>query len=145
MDTKTPLDASGQFDPARHEAEVEERWGGTAARRRAARRTAKYSELDWATIRNEAEKITSDFAAHFDAGRAPTNAAVMGVAERHRQHLSRWYYPCPPATHRRLGQMYAADSRFARNYNRVRAGLAAYVGKAIAANAERAERRPSKT
>ena len=38
--------------------------------------------------------------------------------------------------HRRLGEMYVADQRFARNYEQVAEGLAAYVRVAYGANAD---------
>jgi hypothetical protein len=38
--------------------------------------------------------------------------------------------------HRRLGEMYIADERFARNYEQVEPGLAAYVRAAVAAAAD---------
>jgi hypothetical protein len=40
--------------------------------------------------------------------------------------------------HAGLGEMYVNDPRFAANYDKVRAGLAAYVRDAILANARRA-------
>ena len=38
--------------------------------------------------------------------------------------------------HRRLGEMYVADERFAANYERVARGLAVYVRDATVANAD---------
>ena len=60
----------------------------------------------------------------------------MALAERHRRHISRWFYECPPAMHRGLGTMSAEDPRFARSYDTVAAGLAEYVREAFAANAD---------
>ena len=72
------------------------------------------------------------------AGEAPGSEPAMEVAERHREHISRWFYDCSPAAHRNLGQMYAGDERFAANYESVAPGLAAYMCDAIAANSARA-------
>jgi MerR family transcriptional regulator, thiopeptide resistance regulator len=71
-------------------------------------------------------------------GAAPDSAAAMDVAERHRRLMSRWFYDCPPQAHRRLGEMYVTDGRFAANYEQVAPGLSAYIRDAIAANADRA-------
>jgi hypothetical protein len=71
------------------------------------------------------------------AGRAPTDAEVVAVAEKHRRHIDRYYYPCSHQMHRGLGEMYVADPRFAANYEKVREGLTAFVRDAIVANAER--------
>ena len=32
----------------------------------------------------------------------------MDAAEQHRLHVNRWFYDCPPAFHRNLGDMYMA-------------------------------------
>jgi MerR family transcriptional regulator, thiopeptide resistance regulator len=72
------------------------------------------------------------------AGEPSDGPAVRGVAERHREHISRWFYPCSPVLHRGLGEMYVADERFAQTYERQAAGLARYFRDAIVANADAA-------
>jgi MerR family transcriptional regulator, thiopeptide resistance regulator len=44
--------------------------------------------------------------------------------------------------HRGLGEMYVADERFARAYEREAAGLAAYFHDAIVANADAQDSQP---
>ena len=127
------------FDPAEYEDEARERWGHTDAYRESTRRAAGYGEAEWRTIREESEAIVRDFAALAAAGEPADGARARAVAERHRQHISRWFYECPPAMHRGLGQMYVTDERFARNYEKVADGLAAYVRDAMAANADALE------
>jgi hypothetical protein len=61
----------------------------------------------------------------------------MELAEEHRRHIERWFYPCSKSMHRGLGEMYVGDSRFAENLDRVRPGLAQYACAAFRANAER--------
>jgi MerR family transcriptional regulator, thiopeptide resistance regulator len=70
------------------------------------------------------------------AGVAASDGRAMDVAERHRQHISRWFYPCSFEIHVGLGEMYVADPRFAANYEPLRAGLSQYICDAIRANAE---------
>ena len=60
----------------------------------------------------------------------------LEMHQNHRQQISRWFYPCSLEMHRGLGEMYVADERFARHYEQVAAGLAAYVRDAITANAQ---------
>ncbi len=117
------------------EEEARERWGHTDAYSESARRTARYGQADWGAIHAEAQEIVSDFAALMRAGESPRGPRARAVAERHRQHISRWFYPCAPDVHRALGEMYVADRRFARSYENVANGLAAYVRNAIRANA----------
>ena len=135
MDEKEMFEMFGEFDPTAYEEEVCKKWGKTEAYAESARRTAKYTKADWATIRAEADAITQAFAAHMAEALAPGDPKAMDVAERHRLHIDRSFYPCPHAQHVHLGEMYVADERFAANYEKVRPGLAAFVRDAIAANA----------
>lgn len=61
----------------------------------------------------------------------------MDLAERHRQHISRYFYECGHDMHRALADMYVADERFTAAYDKVVPGLARYVRDAIHANAAR--------
>ena len=123
------------FDPAEYEDEVRERWGSTDAYRESERRTVGYGEEQWRAIREESDAIVRDFAELLESGEAADGERARAVAERNRQHLARWFYDCSPEMHRRLGEMYVTDERFARNYERGVPGLAVYVRDAIAANA----------
>jgi hypothetical protein len=131
------LEVFGDYDPEQYAEEVTERWGDSDAYRQVRQRTRTYSKQDWLAIKAEAAEITAAFAAAQAAGEAADSAAAMDTAERHRQHIIRWFYDCPPEMHRGLGEMYVADERFAANYDSVAPGLAAYVRDAFAANAAR--------
>src|SRR5690606_25925383 len=63
---------------------------------------------------------------------------AMDVAERHRQSIDRWFYPCAHAFHRGLADLYEADSRFAANIDKYAEGLTEWWSSAIRANAIRA-------
>jgi MerR family transcriptional regulator, thiopeptide resistance regulator len=130
------LEVFGDHDPAQWTDEVTERWGDTDAYRQARQRMRSYGKDDWLAIKAEAVQITAAFVAARAAGQAPDSAAATSLAEQHRQHISHWFYDCPPEMHRGLGEMYVADSRFAANYESLAPGLAAYVRDAFAANAE---------
>jgi DNA-binding transcriptional MerR regulator len=135
----TPLEVETMFDgfdPAEYEAEARERWGETDAYRESSRRVAGYGEQEWRSIHSEAEAIVSDLVALLSAGEDAAAERARAVAERHRRHISRWFYPCSLDVHRGLGEMYVADERFARTYEQHLEGLAAYIRDAIAANAE---------
>lgn len=131
----------GAFDPADHAEEAEARWGETAAYRESRRRTSKYRKQDWLAIKAEAQAIEEAFAALMKAGEPAASSPAMAVAERHRQHIVRWFYECPPEVHRGLGEMYVADPRFAEHYDAIAPGLALYVSAAVVANARRAARK----
>jgi DNA-binding transcriptional MerR regulator len=125
-------------DVTQHEPEVKARWGNTDAYRESARRTKQYTKAQWQEIKEEGERITLDLAAALAAGHPATSAPAMEVAERHRQHIERWFYPCAPAMHAGLGQMYVDDPRFSATYEAVAPGLATYARDAWQANAARA-------
>ncbi|ETK37825.1 MerR family transcriptional regulator [Microbispora sp. ATCC PTA-5024] len=127
----------GDFDPDEHAEEVEERWGGTDAFEQSRRRTARYTKDDWKTITGEAGEILGEFAAVYAAGEPAGGERATDTAERHRAHITRWFYDCSYEMHRGLGEMYVADARFAANYENVAEGLSGYVRDAIVANAER--------
>lgn len=126
----------GGFDPAEHEAEA--RWGSTDSFAASKRRTAGYGEAEWRALQAEASAIYADMAAAMTAGRRPEDAEVMAIAERARLHVDRWFYPCSPAMHAGLADLYEADERFAANIDRFGAGLTPFLAAAIRANARRA-------
>jgi DNA-binding transcriptional MerR regulator len=129
------------FDPSEYEDEARQRWGNTDAYMESARRTAGYGDADWAEIKSQTEAIHADFAELMHAGEPADGEAARAVAERHRSHISAWFYDCSDPVHRGLAEMYIADQRFTANYERVAPGLARYVHDAIVANAERAPER----
>jgi MerR family transcriptional regulator, thiopeptide resistance regulator len=124
------------FEASEYEEEARERWGHTEAYMESARRTQQYGEAEWDEIRAEAEAITGELVALMRAGEPADGPDARALAERHRGHISRWFYPCSAEMHRGLGEMYVADERFTRVYEREAVGLAAYFRDAIAANAD---------
>lgn len=115
--------------------EAERLYAGTSRYEESRRRTAGYSGDDWQRLSAEADAIAEDFARLRGAGSRPGEAAVLAVAERHRLHISRWFYDCPPSLHRGLGELYVADARFRVGWDRRGEGLAEFVRDALAANA----------
>jgi DNA-binding transcriptional MerR regulator len=122
------------FDAAQYEDEVRERWGQTEAYRESARRTASYGEDEWRSIKAESDDVNEAFVALLADGAPPDGPAARAVAERHRQHISHWFYDCSPAMHRGLAEMYITDPRFTKTYEDRATGLAAFVHDAIVAN-----------
>lgn len=140
MSEEDMFEGLGTFErnEVEHGDEVRERWGDTDAYAESARRTAQYSEQDWSTINDEGEAIEAALAELLAADVAAEDEAAMNVAERHRLHITRWFYPCSHETHATLGEMYVADERFRQHYDQRREGLAEYARDAILANGLRA-------
>jgi DNA-binding transcriptional MerR regulator len=124
------------FDHSQYEDEVHPRWGHTDAYRQSKERTARYGEAEWAEIRAEADQSLRDFAELMRDGEPTSGERARAAAERHRQHINRWFYECSPQMHRGLANLFVTDVRFERNYEQVADGLARFVHDAIVANAE---------
>jgi DNA-binding transcriptional MerR regulator len=127
----------GEDDPSKYDTEAEERWGQTDAYKESRRRTSSYTKDDWLRIKEEGADVERRFAEALRSGAAPDSAQAMDVAEEHRQHISRWFYDCPPEMHAGLGRMYVEDERFTAHYEEIAPGLAQYVSTAVQANAAR--------
>ena len=127
------------FDTSAYADEAERRWGDTTQYQESQRRVSGYGAEEWKQVAAEARDIEDAFAACLADGCAPTNARAVAVAERHRQHISRWFYECTPEIHRGLGEMYVADERFRANWDKRCEGLAEYVRSVLVAKSESAE------
>jgi DNA-binding transcriptional MerR regulator len=124
-------------DPGIHLAEAEERWAGTESWRESGRRVAGYSKADWLRIKAAGDAALRRLADAMAAGHAPTDREAMDAAEAHRRHIDTAYYPCPPAVHRGLAELYVTDPRFGATFESRSVGLAQFVHDAIVANAAR--------
>ena len=119
------------FDPEQHAEEAEHRWGHTEAYKESARRTKQYGKAEWAAIRAEGDAIFARFAELMAAGAPPDDAQVRAAVLAHREHITRWFYPCSVEIQRGLAEMFVADSRFTANLDRLAPNLARYVRDAI--------------
>ena len=136
MTTETMFDGFEEFDHAKYEDEARERWGDTDAFQESARRTRQYGKPEWDAIKTEGGEILAAFAAAMAAGKRPRDPEVQAIAERHRLHIDRWFYPCSKQMHATVAAMYTQDPRFEAFYEKVAKGLAAFVSEAIVAAAE---------
>lgn len=125
------------FDVSHYEDEAKERWGESEAYRESRRRTAKYTKADWERYKAEADAIMNDAARLFGSGAPADGDEAKAVAERHRDSIDRWFYPCTAEMHARLADLYEADPRFAENIDRYAPGLTTWWAAAIRANATR--------
>jgi MerR family transcriptional regulator, thiopeptide resistance regulator len=121
------------FDASAYEEEARERWGETKEFQESSRRTARYSKEQWKQIHREGAVLFDQIAARMEAGCAAADPQVLALAEKHRLHVDRWFYPCSKSLHRALGEMYVGDPRFTENIDRVRPGLAAFLRDAFRA------------
>lgn len=123
------------FDPEQYEEEAEQRWGETDAYRESSRRTSTYTPEDWKRIKADEHALMEAIADRMRARVSPEDRTAVDLAERHRRHIDRWFYPCSHARHAGLADMYVADDRFRATFDRHGEGLADYLAAAIRANA----------
>jgi MerR family transcriptional regulator, thiopeptide resistance regulator len=84
--------------------------------------------------------LIGELAILMKTGEPATGEPSRAVAERHRQHMSRWFYPVGTQMHRELAELYVADPRFEATYEEIAEGLASYLRDAVLANAQAQER-----
>ena len=122
-----------------YQAEAEQKWGETAEWKESQRRAKSYGKDEWVQIKAEGEAVEKALSDAFRAGLPADSVEAMDAAEQHRLHVNRWFYDCPPAFHRNLGDMYVSDPRYVETYDETFGlpGLAAYCRAAIHANADR--------
>ena len=123
------------FDQDGVEDEVERRWGQTDAYREATRRTKAYTKSDWQRIRVSEDAILERLVDRLEAGEAPSDPKVVELAEQHRLHIDRWFYPCTREMHVGLAELYLVDRRFRAAFEERAAGLTQFLADAIRANA----------
>ncbi len=137
METTEMFEGLEEFDPSQYEEEAKQRWGDTDAYKESMRRTRRYGKDDWARIRDEGDTVMGRLAELLAGGAHAAGRAAMDLAEEHRCHIDRWFYPCSHGMHRGLAEMYTADARFMEYFEKRAEGLAAFVQDAIRANEAR--------
>ena len=134
MDETEMFEGLEEFDHRRYEAEVEQRWGDSEAYKESKRRTSRYGKADWTRIKKEGDAVFARLAELLARGARADGPEAMDLAEEHRRHIDRWFYPCSPGLHRQVAALYTADPRFEAYFEKHGAGLAGYVQEAIRAN-----------
>ncbi|WP_086730611.1 MerR family transcriptional regulator [Streptomyces carpinensis] len=120
--------------------EAQLKWADSEGQRESMARAAAHTKEDWRLLMREAAAWRAELLAAFDDGEPADGERAMDLAEEHRLHISRWFTSCPPDMHRRIADDVVADPRaFALVVppSQQRPGLAAYLGKAVHANASR--------
>ncbi|ALV52660.1 transcriptional regulator [Streptomyces sp. 4F] len=120
--------------------EAELKWSHSDGQREAMARADAHTNEDWRRLMGEAAAWRAELLAAFDEGEPSCGGRAMDLAEEHRLHIARWFTSCPPDMHRRIADDFVADPRaFALVVppSQQRPGLAAYLRKAVHANAAR--------
>ncbi len=141
MDRTEMFEGLEEFDHEQYQDEAERRWGHSDEYKESMRRTRRYGKADWVRIKEEGETVVARLADLLAEGAQAAGRTAMDLAEEHRCHIDRWFYPCSHGMHRNLAEMYTADPRFEEYFEKRARGLAAFVQDAIRANAARRRNR----
>jgi DNA-binding transcriptional MerR regulator len=125
------------FNASQYDEEARRQWGKSEAFVESEKRTRRYTRDDWEALKAEQASVYDDAYSALKAGKTPSDAAVMDIAERHRMSIDRWFYPCNYAMHRGLASMYESDARFRQSIDTHGEGLSSFLAEAIRANAAR--------
>jgi DNA-binding transcriptional MerR regulator len=136
MNTQHLFDGYEQFQNGEYTREAQQRWSDTDAWKISRQRTGGYSKEDWARISTEANAITAEFLAAMKRGDPADSQSATALAECHREHIERHFYPCSHSMHTNVASLYTNDERFNAQYEKHAAGLATYIEAAVRANAD---------
>ena len=126
------------FDPPSHyDDEVRRRWGATDAFVESAKRTARYTPDDWRAVTAEQAVICDDAYGALKAGKAPSDAAVMDLAERHRLSSTAGSTPAATGCIAALRRCTKPMTGSGNSIDKQREGLTPFLAEAIRANATR--------
>jgi hypothetical protein len=125
------------FNPSQYDEEARRQWDTSEEFIESEKRTRRYTPDDWQALKAEQAAVYDDAYSALKAGKSPSDAAVMDIAERHRMSIDRWFYACSYRIHRGLASMYESDDRFRQHIDTHREGLTSFLVEAIRANASR--------
>ena len=127
MSKKDFMDAFDDATQKKYEEEAMQRWDHKLVSG-ANDRWRSYSEARQQAILEEAEEIYREIAASMSKGH--DSDVVQAAVARWHQNLCNFYEPTPEIL-RGLGQMYAADARFADKFSTLDQNLPQFLKKAI--------------
>jgi hypothetical protein len=118
------------FDEAQFEEETRERWGNTPQYAESQKKWASYTKEQRDAIKAEGGMLTRRMVGH-DPNTSPDDLDVQAAIGEYYVYLNKYFYTCDVGFLRGLADGWVEDPRFARNYERIREGGAAFVREAV--------------
>jgi DNA-binding transcriptional MerR regulator len=118
------------FDESQYDEEARQRWGETPQYAESRKKWASYSKQDKEAIKAEGGRITTAMVGE-NPNAAPGDPQVQQAIGEYFSYLNKYFYSSNIEFLRGLADMWAADPRFAVNYERIRPGGAAFVREAV--------------
>lgn len=124
---------NSEFEAKREEyaKEAKEKWGGTAAYKESAEKTAGYSADKWNSVNSAMDEIIAEFAECLRNGFAPDSKEAQELVKRWQDFITDNYYTCTKEILAGLAEMYVSDERFMKNIDRHGDGTARFMSDAI--------------
>lgn len=116
---------------AKHEEEVVERWGDSAAYETSRARASKRSKEDWASLSKQQMALVEPLVELFRSGVPVEDDRVQSVVRQNHEFIDTHFYDCSLDMFSGLGHMYVSDDRFTAYYDKYAKGLAHYYNEAI--------------
>ena len=114
-----------------YEAEVRERYGGTAAYREHEQRTKNYTKEKRAEVNDGLMAFFAELAVCKDRGVSANSAEAQALVAKLQAHITANYYTCTDEILAGLGNMYVADERFQKNIDKYGEGTAEFAAEGI--------------
>lgn len=135
MDDKSLFDGLSyeeiQAHEAKHQDEVQERWGDSSAYKTAQGRASARSKEDWERINQMQLDLIAPLVDLYREHVAIEDERVQSIVKDNHRFIDTYFYDCSLDMFSGLGQMYVADERFTAFYDRFEPGLAVYYNEAI--------------
>ncbi|WP_215143161.1 MerR family transcriptional regulator [Exiguobacterium qingdaonense] len=120
-----------QAHEAKHQEEVQERWGDSSAYETAQARASKRSKEDWERLNQKQIDLIAPLVELFRDGVSVQDERVQAIVKENHLFIDTHFYDCSIDMFSGLGQMYVSDERFTAFYDRYESGLASYYNEAI--------------
>lgn len=114
----------------KYQQEVEQMYGESRAYKESTKRYGQYTKEEKEKIFNNGTRIFLEIADLMDTN--PGDEKVLNLIKQWQDHISNSFYYCDLEILAGLGKMYVADTRFKKNIDKIKPGLAEYLSKAIA-------------
>jgi DNA-binding transcriptional MerR regulator len=128
MDDKELYDGFSKEEAAAYAKEAKERWGDTAAYKQSVARYGSLSESEKVAIQRASDALMKEIAGSMSKG--ATSEVVQALIAKHYNNLRHYYEPSTEL-YRGLADMYVADERFTRYFEKYAPGLATFMRDAM--------------
>ena len=118
------------FNETKYEEEARRRWGHTSQYAESQRKWVSYSNEQKQNIKEEGGRLALKMVTNNPAAKPDDPDVQSAIAENY-AYINKYFYTCEVEFMRNLSDMWVQDERFAINYERIRAGGAAFVREAV--------------